>query len=141
MSERVYECPLCGVDFTGEACRPSCPMARGCSMVRCPRCSYEFVESGRFIDMLRRWIRRAPAEACTTGDVVPVSALAIGTTAPVAHIATQSAARMSRLASYGIAAGSEVRLIARRPAIVLACGSSSVALDDDVGREIYVRVS
>ena len=138
MSERVHECPLCGVDFTGEACRPSCAMARGCSMVRCPRCSYEFVESGRFLDMLRRWVRRAPASPI--GNVVPITALPIGTAAPVAHIATQSAARTSRLASYGIAAGSEVRLLARRPAIVLACGSSSVALDDEVGREIYVRL-
>ena len=108
-------------------------------MIRCPRCSYEFVESGRFIDMLRRWIRRAPEPV--TGGVVPVTQLAVGTTAPVAHIATQSAARMSRLASFGISAGSEVRLLARRPAVVLACGSSSVALDDEVGREIYVRVS
>ena len=109
-------------------------------MIRCPRCNYEFVESGRFVDMLRRWIRRAP-DVCPSGDVVPITQLAIGTTAPVAHIATQSAARMSRLASFGISAGSEVRLLARRPAVVVACGSSSVALDDEVGREIYVRLS
>ena len=141
MSERTHECPLCSMDFTGEECHSACPMARGCAMVRCPRCGYEFVESGRFVDMLRRWIRRAPAEACATGDVVPVTSLALGVTAPVTHIATQSAARMSRLASFGISEGSEVRLIARRPAVVLACGSSSVALDDDVAREIHVRVS
>lgn len=141
MSERVHECPLCGMDFTGEACRPTCPMARGCSMVRCPRCSYEFVESGRFVDMLRRWIRRAPEQVCASGDAVPVTSLALGVTAPVTHIATQSAARMSRLASFGISEGSEVRLVARRPAVVLACGSSSVALDDDVAREIHVRLA
>lgn len=139
--DAVHECPLCGIDFTGAECHSSCPMARGCAMIRCPRCDYEFVESGRFLDMLRRWIRRAPVAACSSGDVVSVINLPVGATAPVAHIATASAARMSRLASYGIAAGSEVRLVARRPAIVLACGASTVALDDDVGREIYVRVS
>lgn len=137
----THECPLCSLDFTGEECHSACPMARGCAMVRCPRCGYEFVESGRFVDMLQRWIRRAPSQECATGDVVPVTKLAVGATAPVTHIATQSAARMSRLASFGIAAGSEVRLIARRPAVVLACGSSSVALDDDVAREIHVRVT
>jgi Fe2+ transport system protein FeoA len=141
MSERIHECPLCGTDFSGAECHSSCPMARGCSMVRCPRCSYEFVESGRFVDMLRRWIRRAPAAACASGDIVSIADLPVGTTAPVAHIATASAARMSRLASYGIAAGTEVRLLSLRPAIVLSCGSSSVALDDEVGREIYVRVN
>ena len=109
-------------------------------MIRCPRCGYEFVESGRFVDMLRRWIRRAPAAACTSGDVIPVADLPLGATAPIEHIATGSAARMSRLASFGIAAGSEVRLVSRRPAVVLACGSSSIAVDDEVGREIFVRV-
>lgn len=109
-------------------------------MVRCPRCGYEFVESGRFIDMLRRWIRRTPPEACVSGDVVPVTNLALGATAPVERIATQSAARMSHLASFGISAGSDVRLIARRPTVVLACGSSSVALDDGVAGEIFVRI-
>ena len=141
MSERTHECPLCSMDFSGEECHSACPMARGCAMVRCPRCGYEFVESGRFVDMLRRWIRRGPDPVCATGDVVPVTSLALGVTAPVTHIATQSAARMSRLASFGISEGSEVRLVARRPAVVLACGSSSVALDDDVAREIHVRVS
>jgi len=141
MSERLHECPLCATDFNGAECHSSCPMSSGCAMVRCPRCGYEFVESGRFVDMLRRWIRRAPAAAaCVMGDVVPVTDLPVGASAPVTHIATTSAARMSRLASFGIAAGSEIRLIARRPAIVLGCGSSSIALDDEVGREIFVRV-
>jgi Fe2+ transport system protein FeoA len=112
-------------------------MARGCAMIRCPRCNYEFVESGRFLDMLRRWIRRAPA--CPTGD--SLLDVPVGTTASITNIESNSAARLSRLASYGIAAGSEVRLLARRPAVVLACGAASVALEDDVAREIHVRVS
>ena len=108
-------------------------------MVRCPRCGYEFVESGRFIDMLKRWIRRAPADC--ESDSLRVTDLPVGAVASIARIATSSAARMSRLASFGIAAGSEVRVIARRPAIVLACGSSSIAIDDEVGREIFVQLT
>jgi len=134
-----HECPLCSTDFSGEECHSSCPMARGCTMIRCPRCGYEFVESGRFIDMLRRWIRRAPARS--SGDVVPVLDLPVGAAASITTVDSASAARLSRLASYGIAAGSEVRLLARRPAVVLACGSASVAIEDDVAREIYVRIS
>lgn len=135
----THECPLCGTDFAGENCHSSCPMTRGCSMIRCPRCGYEFVESGRFVDMLRRWVRRAPA--CPIGEVVPVIDLPVGATASIANVDSSSAARLSRLASYGIAAGSEVRLLARRPAVVLACGSASIAVEDDVAREIYVRMS
>lgn len=142
--ERIYECPLCSTDFAGSECHSSCPMSRGCTMVRCPRCGYEFVESGRFVDMLRRWIRRAPAVAsrdCGDRSLVRVTDLPVGATAPIAFIHPSSAARLNRLASFGMIAGSEVRLLARWPTVVLGCGSSSVALEDDVGREIYVRVS
>jgi Fe2+ transport system protein FeoA len=136
--DRTYECPLCGTDFTGAECHSSCPMSRGCTMVRCPHCGYEFVESGKFTDMLRRWIRRAPA--LVDRDIVCVAEMPVGSTAPVAFIRSSSAARLSKLASFGIVAGSDVRLIARRPTVVLACGSSSVAIEDDVAREVYVRV-
>jgi Fe2+ transport system protein FeoA len=138
---RNYECPLCGTDFDGAACHSACPMSRGCTMVRCPHCSYEFVESGRIVDMLRRWIRRTPKGACSaTADstTMPVIDLPVGTSASVAFITATSASRLNRLASYGIVPGTEVRLVSRRPAVVLACGSASVALEDDIGREIYV---
>ena len=135
----THECPLCSTDFSGENCHASCPMARGCSMIRCPRCGYEFVESGRFLDMLRRWVRRAPARP--VGDVMSILDLPVGATASIENVDSASAARLSRLASYGIATGSEVRLLARKPAVVLACGSASVAVEDDVAREIYVRIN
>jgi Fe2+ transport system protein FeoA len=139
----TYECPLCGTDFTGAECRSSCPMSRGCTMVRCPHCAYEFVESGRIADMLRRWIRRAPK--CSAGlqptGAMPITQLPIGESAPIVSIAQTSAARLNRLASYGIVPGSEVRLVSRRPAVVLECGSASVALEDDIASEILVAVT
>lgn len=131
----TYDCPLCGTDFEGTDCRSSCAMSSGCTMIRCPRCGYEFVESGKLVDMLRRWIRRAPAPCAR----LSVMDLQVGTTAVIADIAQSSASRLSRLASFGIVPGSEVRLLARRPAVVLACGSSTVAIEDEVAREMYVR--
>jgi Fe2+ transport system protein FeoA len=140
---RAYECPLCGTDFEGADCHSACPMSRGCTMVRCPHCNYEFVESGRFTDMLRRWIRRTPAAACTskTSDsaTLPLNEMEVGSSAPVAFSAATSAARMNRLASYGIVPGTEVRLVSRRPAVVVECGSACVALEDDIGGEIFVE--
>lgn len=142
-ADRTYDCPLCGTDFTGAECHSSCPMSSGCAMVRCPHCGYEFVESGRFVDMLRRWIRRAPAvaeEAMGDRSVVRITELPVGSSAEVAFITPSSASRLNRLASFGIVAGTVVRLIARKPTVVLGCGSSTVALEDEVGREVYVRV-
>jgi Fe2+ transport system protein FeoA len=143
----AYECPLCGTDFEHAECRHGCPMSRGCAMVRCPRCGYEFVESGKFADMLRRWIRRSPAPPPTpapapeTSDVRRLTDLDPGTTASIAFIAPTSSARINKLASFGLVPGSEIRLVSRRPAVVLQCGATSIAVEDEIGREIFVRVS
>jgi hypothetical protein len=59
MSEEMdYACPLCGIDFSGAACHSSCPLARGCAMVRCPRCGYEFVGRGRLAQLLSTLFQR-----------------------------------------------------------------------------------
>lgn len=54
----THDCPLCGFRFEGAECQGSCPMAAGCSMIRCPRCAYEFVEDGLVANWLRRLLRR-----------------------------------------------------------------------------------
>jgi DtxR family Mn-dependent transcriptional regulator len=65
--------------------------------------------------------------------------LPLGTTATVAFIAPRSVQRLNKLAAFGVVPGSEVRLIERKPSVVLACGQTSIAVEDEIGREIYVR--
>lgn len=91
--------------------------------------------------MLLRWIRRAPTvTACPPPNVpVPVAEIPVGTAARVDHISSTSPARLSRLASFGIVTGSEVTLVVQRPAIVIACGAATLAVEDAVGSEIWVR--
>ena len=138
-----YDCPLCGIDFEGATCHSSCPMSHGCAMVRCPRCGYEFVESGKFTDMLRRWIRRAPtpppAPATHDESVRRLIDLPPGTSGAIAFVAPTTASRVSRLAAFGLVPGSEIRLVSRRPAVVLQCGATTIAVEEEIGREIYVR--
>jgi DtxR family Mn-dependent transcriptional regulator len=64
--------------------------------------------------------------------------LPVGSTASIAYIAPKSSSRIERLAAFGIIPGSDVRLVARKPSCVISCGASSIALDDDIGRDIYV---
>jgi len=64
----------------------------------------------------------------------------VGATASIAYIASKSSARIERLAAFGIIPGSEVRLIARRPSCVVSCGATSIALDDDIARDVYVVI-
>ncbi|HEX7151996.1 MAG TPA: FeoA family protein [Thermoanaerobaculia bacterium] len=72
-------------------------------------------------------------------DIVRLVELPIGGSGVVTSISATSEARLNRLAAYGIVPGSTVRLVARRPSVVLACGHTSIAVEDEIGREIYVR--
>jgi DtxR family Mn-dependent transcriptional regulator len=72
-------------------------------------------------------------------EAVRLIELPLGTSGVVTAISATSEARLNRLAAYGIVPGSTVRLVARRPSVVLACGHTSIAVEDEIGREIYVR--
>ena len=140
-----YDCPLCSTQFESATCRSSCPVARGCAMVRCPRCGYEFVESGRIADLLRRWIRRGPRQVCVPPpgdpDVIRLVDLDLGASGSVVFIAPGSGSRAARLAAYGIVPGTELRLVARKPTVILECGSTTMAVEPEIGREIFVRAA
>lgn len=58
----THHCSLCGFRFDGENCRGACPMSAGCEMVRCPRCGYEFVETGVVARLVQRWLDRRRSE-------------------------------------------------------------------------------
>lgn len=62
---RTYTCPLCSASFggNGESCHSSCPMSRGCSMIKCPRCNYEFVEDSSIVNFFRKLMKRSEAPA------------------------------------------------------------------------------
>ena len=73
--------------------------------------------------------------------VTRVIDLQVGASATIAFIAPKTLARLQKLAAFGIVPGSEIRLVARKPSCVIGCGATSIALEDDIGREIYVRAS
>jgi DtxR family Mn-dependent transcriptional regulator len=118
-------------------------------------CEMEHMLSEAVVDRVCAFLGHPPA--CPHGKPVPdgdccrvfstrveplirrVTELPVGTTASIAYIAPKTLSRIDRLAAFGIVPGSEIRLIARNPSCVIACGASTIALDDDIGREIYVR--
>lgn len=57
----AIKCGFCGLEFdpaqAAAACR-SCPLARGCGLVRCPRCGYEMPPEARLVTWLRKLGRR-----------------------------------------------------------------------------------
>lgn len=65
--------------------------------------------------------------------------LPIGQSAPIVFIAPHSAARLNRLATLGVVPGTSIRLLQRKPSVVIECGETSLAIEEEVAGEIYVR--
>ena len=67
--------------------------------------------------------------------------LPLGASGAVVFIAPKSVSRLSRLASFGVVPGSTVKLIERKPSVVFSCGNTAIAVEDEIGKEIYVRAT
>jgi DtxR family Mn-dependent transcriptional regulator len=65
--------------------------------------------------------------------------VALGAQARVVFIAPGTHQRLDRLAAVGLAPGSRLRLHQKQPAYVIALGETTLALDEEIAAEIYVR--
>jgi DtxR family transcriptional regulator, Mn-dependent transcriptional regulator len=52
---------------------------------------------------------------------------------------TPASSWLNRLSSLGLVPGTEVRLLQRKPSIVISCGQTSIAIEDEIAKGIYVR--
>lgn len=118
-------------------------------------CEFEHILAERVVDRVCTFLGHPPA--CPHGLPIPEGSccqvyakkvdplitrlvdLPLGASGSVVFIAPRSVSRLNRLAAFGVVPGSQVRLIERKPSIVLACGPTSLAVEDEIGREIYVR--
>lgn len=71
--------------------------------------------------------------------VVSLRDLELGRPARIVFMAQEFHRRIDRLGAYGVVPGTVVRLRQKRPSYVLELEGTSLALDPDVAREIYVR--
>jgi DtxR family Mn-dependent transcriptional regulator len=63
----------------------------------------------------------------------------LGATGRIVFIAPKFHDRMDRLAALGVIPGSELRLHQRSPSYVIEVGETTIALDPEIAREIYVK--
>lgn len=118
-------------------------------------CEFEHILAERVVDRVCTFLGHPPA--CPHGHAIPQGSccqlyskkveplitrlidLPLGGSGSVVFIAPKSVSRLNKLAAFGVVPGSQVRLIERKPSVVLACGHTSLAVEDEIGREIYVR--
>jgi DtxR family Mn-dependent transcriptional regulator len=63
----------------------------------------------------------------------------LGATGRIVFIAPKFHDRMDRLAALGVIPGSTVRLHQRSPSYVIEVGETTIALDPEIAREIFVK--
>jgi DtxR family Mn-dependent transcriptional regulator len=87
-----------------------------------------------------------PSGACcrsfsqtVTPLVQPLPALAPGQSGRIVHIVAREPQRLVRLSSLGVVPGALVHHQQKGASVVLKVGETTLALDGDVAREIYVR--
>lgn len=57
----MIECPMCSHRFEeaeGVACCESCPLGKGCNLLKCPRCGYEIPREPRLVKAIRNWRKK-----------------------------------------------------------------------------------
>lgn len=56
----MVTCPLCNSEFDPgrENCHTSCSFNKGCTMIKCPYCDYEFLTESKTVNLLKSLLFR-----------------------------------------------------------------------------------
>jgi DtxR family Mn-dependent transcriptional regulator len=71
--------------------------------------------------------------------VTRLSDFEVGSKGRIVFIVPKESSRLSKLNSLGITAGSVVRLLQRSPSCVLQIDETTIAIDPEIAKEIYVK--
>lgn len=74
-----------------------------------------------------------------TPVVVRLSDFEVGSEGRIVFIIPSEASRLSRLSSIGIAAGSIIKLLQKRPSLVIQVDETTIAIDPAIAKEILVK--
>lgn len=55
---KFIKCPLCGSEFSNDEMKNAtcskCPFAKGCDLICCPHCNYQFVNESKTMNLLAK---------------------------------------------------------------------------------------
>jgi len=71
--------------------------------------------------------------------VTRLSDFEVGSTGRITFIVPTKSSRLSKLNSLGITAGSVIRLLQRNPSYVIQVDETTVAIDPEIAKEIYIK--
>ncbi len=118
-------------------------------------CQFEHILSPHVLDSVCTFLGHPPT--CPHGKPIPRGACCArfekdmaplvrplpdfkpGEEGRVVFITPKSRSRLERLSALGLIPGSVIRVVQRRPSYVLTIGETTLALDEEVVREIYLK--
>jgi len=118
-------------------------------------CRMEHILSEELTDSVCTFLGHPPA--CPHGKPIPrgecckkyrvnvppvvtrLSDFEVGQRGKIVFIVSSDPQRLNRLNSIGIIAGGEIKLLQKRPSIVVQIDETTVALDPDIAKEIHVK--
>jgi len=86
-----------------------------------------------------------PGECCSQGRkhisriVSPLSALSVGEKGKIAYMLSGEHQRLDRLFSMGLLPGTTVRIHQKTPSLVICFEETTLAMDDEIAHDIFVR--
>ena len=146
-------CRLCGYEFdaTTMICHAECPLGRHCNLLCCPNCGYQVVDVSKSV--LARLLRRLWPSSAVAEDqrdwqkyrqadrqVVPLTHIPAGREVEVHSLEGMLPSRLARLSAFGLAPGSRVAVLQRRPAPVIRIGETELALGEEILAQIWVHL-
>lgn len=63
----------------------------------------------------------------------------VGLKGRIVFIVSAETSRLNRLSSMGITAGSVIKLLQKKPSLVIQVDETAIAIDPDIAKEIYVK--
>ena len=71
--------------------------------------------------------------------MVPLTEMSTGESVRVVALEARSSSRLRQIAYLGIVPGALLEVMASRPAFLVRCGGTSLALEENVARDILVE--
>ncbi|HXF69079.1 MAG TPA: FeoA family protein [Thermoflexus sp.] len=136
-------CPMCGHEFDPSdlRCHVGCPLGARCTLICCPQCGYQMPDLERSASA--RWFQRLFARLRPEGGIrgSPHATLAEvppGQSVVVLEIEETRGDQLARLAHLGVLPGVAIRVLRRRPVLIVEVEGTTLALDPDVAAHIRV---
>ncbi len=144
----LMKCSLCGLNYdeqTAQASCQSCPVTKGCRLVRCPNCGYETPPEPRWLKTvlgtMSSLLKGRGAINCAPTDNSPFSLiyLPLHQTAEVTSLQTRDSKKLQKLIAIGVFPGMKLALIQKFPSYVFQIGHSQFVIDHQLAESILCQ--